>query len=128
MSKSGERRHGARRSVPAQLSGPTGPEARQLRLCDLSAGGARCQHFHPLPVRTRCPLDLPPGLGGVRLQAQVRWSRVMALQKVVEGKWLAYYQSGLRFKWLTPEQRAGLAAALKILEAAQESADTAPPA
>jgi len=51
----------------------------------------------------------------------------MALKKVVEGKWLAYYQSGLRFRWLTPEQRAGLAAALKILEAAQESADMAPP-
>jgi hypothetical protein len=43
----------------------------------------------------------------------------MGGHKPVAGKRLVYYQSGLIFRWLTPEQQAGLAAAMKLPTAAQ---------
>jgi hypothetical protein len=87
---------------------------------DLSPQGARIEHFRPLPTWTPYFLDLPRALGGIRLQGEVLWSRRGGRKRVVAGKRLVYYQSGLTFRWLTTEQRAGLAAALEILTAAQQ--------
>ena len=107
----------ARLIVPAQLGGPR-LGLQPVRLCDLSPEGARIEHFRPLPKWTLYFLDLPRALGGGRLQGEVLWSR-MGGRKSVAGKRLVYYQSGLIFRWLTPEQQAGLAAALEILTATQ---------
>jgi len=111
-------RHVARLLVPAQLAGPR-RGLHQVRLLDLSSQGARIEHFRPLPEWTPYFLDLPRALGGVRLQGEVLWSRRGGRKRIV-GKRLVSYQSGLTFRWLTPKQRAGLAAALEILKAAQE--------
>jgi hypothetical protein len=119
MAKQPTRRHVARLIVPAQLAGPR-LGLHQVRLVDLSPQGARIEHFRPLPNWTPYFLDLPRALGGVRLQGEVLWSRRGGRKRVVAGKRLVYYQSGLTFRWLTSEQRAGVAAALDILKAEQE--------
>jgi len=119
MTKQIRRRHVARLLVPAQLAGPR-RGLHQVRLVDLSPQGARIEHFRPLPTWTPYFLDLPRALGGIRLQGEVLWSRRGGRKRVVAGKRLVYYQSGLTFRWLTTEQRAGLAAALEILTTAQQ--------
>jgi len=78
-----------------------------------------------LSTSARCPSGprtswTSPGLGGIRLQGEVLWSRRAGRKRVLRGKRLVYYQSGLIFRWLTPAQRAGLVAALDILKGAQE--------
>jgi hypothetical protein len=92
----------------------------RARLADLSTQGARIEHFRPLPEWTPYVLDIPRALGGIRLQGEVLWSRRAGRKRVLRGKRLVYYQSGLIFRWLTPAQRAGLVAALDILKGAQE--------
>ena len=119
MAKQSERRLVARLPIPSRFSGP-GLEQQAVRLLDLSREGARIEHVHPVPDRKLCDLTLPPALGGVRLHGEVIWSHIAGYKPVVEGKSGLVYQSGLTFRWLTPKQRAGLAAALEILKAAQE--------
>lgn len=119
MATQPEHRHVARLIVPAQLAGPR-QGLHQVRLADLSTQGARIEHFRPLPTWTPYFLDLPRALGGIRLQGEVLWSRRAGRKRVLAGKRLIYYQSGLLFRWLTPAQRVGLAAALDILKGAQE--------
>jgi len=119
MARIPERRHVARLPVPAQLSG-RGMGQLQVLLLDLSPDGARIEHTRPLPDRTLCFVDLPPALGGIKLQGQAIWTQVVGRQEVAEGKWEVTFQSGLRFTMLTPAQQAGLAEALRILTAAQE--------
>ena len=118
--KTPERRHVARLPVPGQLSG-RGMGQLQVRLLDLSLDGARIEHIRRLADRALCFLDLPPALGGIGLQGEAIWTQVVGRQAVAEGKWEVIFQSGLRFTMLTPEQQAGLAEALRILTAAQES-------
>ena len=120
MVKRPERRHVARLSVPAHLSSP-GLEAHEVRLVDLSPLGARIEHFRPLPGWNTCFLVLPQSLGGVRLQGKATWSRVVGRKLGAEGEPQLYYQSGLTFLYLKPDQWAGLTAALEILQAAQEA-------
>jgi hypothetical protein len=115
-----ERRHVARLIVPAQLGDPR-LGFQQVRLVDLSLEGARIEHFRPLPKWTLYFLDLPRALGGTQLQGEVVWSSMGGRKAVAAGKRLVYYQSGLSFRWLTPEQRSGLTAALQVLEAAREA-------
>jgi len=109
----------ARLIVPAQLAGPR-RGLHQVRLLDLSAQGARIEHFRPLSDWALYLLELPRALGGVRLQGEVLWCRKGG-RKSVAGKRLVSYQSGLAFRWLRPKQRAGLTAALEILQASQQS-------
>jgi hypothetical protein len=118
MSKERERRRVARLPIPSQLSGP-GLEEHQVRLLDLSPAGARIEHIRLLPDWSLCYLDLPPALGGIRLQGQVIWSQVAGRTTLVDGKRVICYRSGLRFSELTREQDAGLTAALNILKTAQ---------
>ena len=91
-----------------------------MHLLDLSPEGARIEHIRPLADWNLCFLDLPWALGGVRLQGKVVWSQEGESKPAADGKRLVHYQSGLTFRLLTPEQRAGLTAALEILRAAQE--------
>ena len=121
-----ERRHLARLSLPAELSGP-GLEAHEVRLCDLSPQGARIEHFRPLPDWNMCLLVLPQALGGLRLQGKAIWSRALGRKQIAKGEKQVSYQRGLTFTFLTPDQREGLTAALKILEAAQEAPPPAGP-
>ncbi len=127
MVKRRERRHIARLTVPLQLSGPTGPEARQLRLWDLSADGARIEHFRALPDWSISFVELPPALGGLRLQGEVVWSRVVGWKRVADGRRLVSYQSGVTFRWLTAAQQTALTSALQVLGDTQEPAATPPP-
>ena len=127
MLTSPERRHVARLTVPIQLSGP-GPEGQQVCLVDLSPEGACIEHVRPFADWSISVVDLPPALGGVRLQGEVVWSRVGGRKPGAEGKGLVYYQSGLHFTLLTPEQRAGLTTALQLLKAAQEALPPEQPA
>jgi len=90
-----------------------------VRLLDLSPDGACLEHPRPFANWDPCFMDLPPALGGIRLQGEVIWSRVGGRTPGAEGKQLVYYQSGLHFTLLTPEQLAGLMAALEILRSAQ---------
>jgi hypothetical protein len=118
MPQHAERRHVARLSIPAHLSGPAVDE-HGVRLLDLSPQGARIEHVRRLPDWSICFLDLPRALGGLRLQGQVIWSQVAGRKTLADGRRVIYYRSGLRFSELTREQDAGLIAALNILKTAQ---------
>jgi hypothetical protein len=116
MNKPAERRHVARLTVPAQLSGPRlGP--RQVRLLELSPEGARTEHPDPLNEGLMCFIDLPPDLGHVRLTGRVVWTKLRRREQTLEGDRQLYYQSGLIWTGLTPEQRSALAIALNKLHA-----------
>jgi len=91
-----------------------------VRLLDLSREGARIEHARPVPDWQMCSLTLPPALGGIRLQGEVVWSRVVGRKLGSKGARQLYHQSGLTFILLTPAQQDGLAAALKRLHAARE--------
>jgi hypothetical protein len=115
-----ERRHVARLPIPSQFGSP-GQEDQPVHLCDLSPEGACIEHVRPLPDWETCFVELPLSLGGVRLQGEVVWSRVGGHKPGAEGKSRVYYQSGLHFTVLTPEQQAGLMAALELLKTTQEA-------
>ncbi len=114
-----ERRRVARLPIPSQFSSP-GQEEEPVRLLDLSPEGARIEHLRPVPDWRLCYLTLPPALGGIRLQGEVIWSRVLRRKWSPKGLGLLYHQSGLSFLLLTPPQQDGLAAALKRLHTARE--------
>jgi hypothetical protein len=118
MATTSARRRFARFPIPSQLSGPW-REDQLVRVVELSAEGTRIEHLRPVPDWDLCIVDLPPALGGARLQGRVVWSRVAGRKPVAGGKWLVYYQSGLALTLLTPEQKDAVAAALEILKAAQ---------
>ena len=120
MAKDPERRHVARLTIPPHLSRPSPREEQEVRLVDLSPQGARIEHLRPLADWGICFLDLPWALGGVRIQGKVVWSQAGESKPAADGKHLVHYQTGLTFRFLTPEQRAGLTAALEILRAARE--------
>ncbi len=113
------RRRSPRFPVPAQLSGPW-REDQLVRVIELSAEGTRIEHLRPVPDWGLCLVDLPPALGGTRLQGRVVWSRVAGGKPVAGGNWQDYYQSGLAFTPLTREQQDAVAAALEILKSVQE--------
>jgi hypothetical protein len=119
MATTPERRRFPRVAIPPPLGGrPVGRQ--QMRLLDLSLGGARIAHLHPLPALQLCFLELSPGLGGAWLQGEVVWSQETGRQEGAAGEWVVSCQSGIRFTMLTLGQQAALAEALRILTAAQE--------
>ena len=126
MTATADRRRVARFPVPSQFTCP-GLEHEAVRLVDLSPEGACLEHVRPLPDWDTCFVVLPPALGGLRLQGEVVWSRVGGRQPGTEGKGRVYYQSGLHFTGLTPEQRVGLTAALQFLKTAQQTLSAGPP-
>jgi PilZ domain-containing protein len=115
MVETPNRRRVARVTVPRHL-GPFELELRLARLLDLSAEGVRIEHPGHLHEGLRLFIDLPPDLGGVRLTGEVVWTRLRKGEQTLEGDRIVYYQSGIAFIGITPEQQAALAVALAILK------------
>ncbi len=113
-----DRRRVARLTVPRHLTGP-GLELRLVRLLELSSEGARIEHSEHLREGLVCYVDLPPALGRVRLTGSVVWTRLHRGEQTFEGDARVYYQSGLVFVGITPEQRGALAVALTILKTSE---------
>ncbi len=114
MGETRERRRVTRLAVPSHLGGVK-LELRRVRLLDLSSEGVRIEHTGHLHEGLVCFVDLPPALGRVRLTGEVVWTRLRKGEQTVEGDKHRYYQSGLAFVGITPEQQTALAAALDIL-------------
>jgi hypothetical protein len=110
-----DRRQVARLSVPWQSTGPV-LELRLGRLLDLSSMGARIEHPDLLHEGQLSYVDLPPALGRGRLTGRVVWSRPHKPTQTFEGNTRVFYQSGLVFVEITPEQREALAGALTLLQ------------
>ena len=121
MTKPADRRLAARLIVPAQLSGP-----RRVRLLELSPKGARIEHPDTLNAGLMCFIDLPPALGRGTLSGRVVWTKLQRSEQTLEGERQSYYQSGLTWTELTPEQQSTLAAALTTLQTRGEAPDPAP--
>ena len=115
-----ERRHLARLTIPARFS-ERAIEQQSVRLVDLSPKGARVEHPDRLHVGLMCLVDLPPALGRGSLNGRIVWTKLQRTEQSLEGKRQHYYRSGLTWTGLTPEQQGMLAAALKLLTAAQEA-------
>lgn len=111
-----DRRKVARLTIPWQHFTRPGLELRPVRLLDLSSMGVRIEHAEPLHEGVVCYVDLPPALGRASLTARVVWTRLHKAEQTFEGDKHRYYQSGLVFVGLTPEQQAKLANALRLLE------------
>ena len=119
MTKGGERRRNARISIPSEFSLP-GLASQRIRLVDLSPEGARIEHRHVLQTGVVCFVDLPPPLGPGTFRSRIVWTRLHRDEQAPEGNRQRYYQSGLAWEGLTPEQLGALAAALEILKAAEK--------
>jgi hypothetical protein len=114
MGEPPDRRRVARITIPSHLSSFK-LELRLVRLLDLNADGGRIEHAGHLHEGLVCYVDLPPALGRVRLTGQVVWTRLHKGEQTVEGDRHVYYQSGLTWTGVTPEQQTALVAALEIL-------------
>jgi hypothetical protein len=110
-----DRRQVARITVPQQLRGP-GLERLRGCLLDLSATGAQIEHTDPVSEGLVCEVDFPSALGRGRLKGRVVWTKVHRREQTFGGDTRVFYQSGLIFVDLTPEQQAKLANALQILK------------
>ncbi len=111
MVETPDRRQVARLTLPWQLTWP-GLEPPLGRLLDLSSMGARIEHADPVYEGLVCDVDLPPALGRGRLTGRVVWSRPHKRAQTLR----VFYQRGLAFVDITPEQREALAIALRILK------------
>ncbi len=114
-SQTPDRRKVARITVSQQLKG-TGLERRLVRLVDLSSTGARIEHAEPVHEGLVCDVDLPPALGRGRLKGRVVWTELHKRVQTFEGDTRIFYQTGLAFVDITPEQQEALALALRILQ------------
>jgi hypothetical protein len=121
-----DRRRTARMTIPWHLSGP-GLELRLVRLLDLSWDGARIEHIEPLRQGIECFVDLPPGLGRVRLTGRVAWTGIRGGEQTVEGESRQHFQSGIAFTRLVPHEQTMLAEALEKLKGEAEAAKSEPP-
>jgi hypothetical protein len=114
MVEKSKRRRVARLTVPSHPGGFE-PELRRVRILELSTEGVRIEHLGHLHEGLVCFVDLPPALGRVRLTGEVVWTRLRKSEQNFEGDKHVYYQSGLTFVGITPEQQTALAAALEII-------------
>ena len=110
-----DRRQVARIALPSQLKG-SGLERLRGCLLDLSATGAQIEHTDPVSEGLVCEVDLPPALGRGRLTGRVVWTKVHKREQTFGGDTRVFYQSGLAFVDITPDQREALTAALRILQ------------
>ena len=122
-----DRRRVARLMVPRRWGGGD-LELHLVRLLDLSALGARIAHREPLHAGGIGYLDLPPALARLRLTGRVAWTWLRRVEQTVEGERRSYYESGVEFTSLTPEQRAALVTVLATLQAAEATPDREPSA
>ena len=106
-----EQRRVERLNVPRHCRG-AGRGAQVVYLVDLSPTGARIEHGEPLPDWTSFPIDLPPALGGGRIWAEVKWSRVSGRRQDGAGKGRLAFESGLAFTQSTSAEQAAVISAL----------------
>ena len=125
MIEPAERRRVAR-VVASRYLGVVELKLREVHLLDLSPAGARIEHPDPVREGAVCFVDLPPALGKVWLTGRVEWTRLYKGKQTVEGETRVYYQSGLAFVGITPEQRTALAAALEIVKRANDRREPEP--
>jgi len=108
-----------RRKAPRILvAGRLGARARatvEVRILDLSASGARIEHFDLLRPGATYTFELPLALGSLILTAKVVHSAVIGTEATPEGERHLRYQSGLTFVGITAEQHAALAAIVERL-------------
>ena len=119
MPETTDRRRVARLTVPWHLSGP-GLELRLARLLDLSLDGGRIEHIEALREGVVCYVDLPPGLGRLRLTGRVVWTGLRGGEQTLEGERRLIYQSGLTFTGMTPDQQEALVRAVEKLKTENE--------
>ncbi len=112
MAKVQKQRRTPRFAVPGRLT-LRARGTREVRLLDLSIGGARIEHLDILRPGSPCVLEFPPTLGVPPVSAQVAWSRVLGTEPSPDAKWPARYQSGLTFVGVTTRQWAALARSLE---------------
>ena len=115
MIETSDRRRVARLFVPRSL-GSMELRLRQVNLLDLSLAGARIEHEEQLREGLECVVDLPRVFGRLRLTGEVVWTRPQGGEQTCEGDTPTYYQSGLVFVGITPEQQRALAAGLETLK------------
>jgi hypothetical protein len=125
MTEMPERRRVARLFVPRHLGGFE-LELRQVHLLDLSLAGARIEHRGHLHEGLVCFVDLPRPFDRLRLTGRVVWTRLHKGEQTLEGDRHLYYQSGLAFIGVTPEQQSALAAALEALRGGSEPPERQP--
>lgn len=114
MAEPADRRKASRILVAGRL----GARARatvEVRILDLSASGARIEHFDLLRPGVTYMFELPLALGPLVLTAKVVHSAVIGTEATPEGERHLRYQSGLTFVGITAEQQAALAAILERL-------------
>lgn len=107
MGKSEERRR-ARRVLVAERMGAQAQAALEIRILDLSAGGARIGHLDLLRPGLTYALKLPTAMGGLSLSIRVVRSAIVGTQSGPGGERLLRYESGVAFVDLTAEQRTTL--------------------
>ncbi|HXZ43672.1 MAG TPA: hypothetical protein VEH53_02505 [archaeon] len=71
-----------------------------------------------------CEVDFPPALGRGRLKGRVVWTKVHKREQTFGGDTRVFYQTGLAFVDITPEQREALGAALRILQTGESPKGT----
>ena len=118
MSEQRERRHSPRTLLPWRIAARV-RDLREVRLLDLSVGGARLEHLGLLRPGARCDVELPPMLGGLLLTADVAWCTVLRRRRGLDGERHLLSHTGLRFAPLTPTQQATFADALQRVTARQ---------
>ncbi len=103
-------RHGAVRSRIAMLQ-PMPLRVRatlQVRLLDLSMGGARIEHRSLLRPGSECLLEFPAAFGPLALSAQVLRSTIVGVEEEASGGPRLRHESGLAFVNVTADQRTAL--------------------
>jgi hypothetical protein len=108
-----------RRKAPRiPVAGHLGARARatlNVRVLDLSAGGARIEHTDLLRPGATYAFELPPALGSLTITVRIVHSAVVGTEPTPEGERNLRYQSGLAFVGITSDQQSALAAILERL-------------
>ena len=105
-----------RRAPRIRVAGRLGARARatlDVRLLDVSATGARIEHYDVLRPGSTYAFEFPVALGPLTLSAKVVHSAIIGTEKTPEGERLLRYQSGLVFIAMNAEQQATLTGILE---------------
>jgi len=107
-----------RRAPRIRVTGRLGARARatlDVRLLDVSATGARIEHYDVLRPGSTYGFEFPAALGSLTVSAKVVHSAVIGTETTPEGERLLRYQSGLALTSMTAEQQATLTSILERL-------------
>ncbi len=96
MSKAPDRRQRARVNLPGSLRGPIGP-AGDVRVLNLSPGGAMIEHAGRFSPGQTCVLTLRLAEVDLHLRARIAWSRLYSVRTSPPGEEEVRFRSGLQF-------------------------------